>query len=165
MNQAVNQFSSPFFNCFSRTFLHFLFMPFFFQPFLFLPLILCGIFFPSDSQTISNGRWTSDCSISPGLLKNLLIQGISRTKFRTFSLCLFKVPDAGKMHLWFLKSKLPGKHDLCLCLTEEAVKCIITLPFRYFTLTGWVLHGLISRSKLPKMSLFIQFYTVVKTKS
>lgn len=29
MNQAVNQFSSPFFNCFSRTFLHFLFMPFF----------------------------------------------------------------------------------------------------------------------------------------
>lgn len=164
MNQAVNQFSSPFFNCFSRTFLHFLFMPFFSAFPLPSPYSLWFFFFPSDSQTISNGRWTSDCSISPGLLKNLLIQGISSTKFRTFSLCLLKVPDAGKTHLWVLKSKLPGKH-LCLCLTEEAVKCTITLSFRYFTLTGWVLHGLISRSQLPKMSLFMQFYTVVKTKS
>lgn len=103
MNQTVNRFSSPFFTCFSRTFLSSSF-----------PLFFVVFFFPSDSQTISNGHRTSDCSISPALLRNLFIQGISRNKLRAFSLCLLKVPDAGKMHLWLLKSKLPGKHDLYL---------------------------------------------------
>lgn len=30
-------------------------------------------------------------------------------------------------------SSILGKHDLCLWLTEKAVKCIITLSFTYFT--------------------------------
>lgn len=153
MNQTVNQFSSPFFTCFSRTFLSSSF-PLFFVVFFFL---LIPKQFPMATE--------------------LLIAVFLLHCWGTCSSKVFPEPNSEHFLYACWKCQMQGKcifessrascqvNMIFILLREEAEKCIITPDFKYFTLTGWALHGLISRSQLPKMSLFMQFYTMVKTKT